>query len=160
MLFAIMSLPLVTVAYTIDMSNEEHNRIEESDKIQEQESQPTEGNTVLAGKYDHLFLKYSTQHGVSYELVRAISLCENTQQDTTLQSSLFYNFSDENLGIIEGERERSFGLVQINLDYNPTITLEQATNPDFSVNLLAEWISQGNASRWGCYTNGGYRKYM
>lgn len=167
---AIMSIPLLTVAYTIDMSNEEKNvEIEITNDVSidrwileertEEQVQASEGNTIL-GVYDHLFRKYSTQYGVSYELVRAISMCENTPQDPMLQSNLTYSFSKPSLGIIEGERERSYGIVQINLDYNPTITYEQATDPDFSAELLAKWISQGNAGRWGCYTNGGYRKYM
>lgn len=102
---------------------------------------------------------YAKKYNVSSRLMKAIISCENTEWNPTQQSNLRYNFTKAELGIFKGEREYSFGLVQINLHYNPNITYEQATDPEFSIELLAKWLSKGYHSRWGCYTGGGYLKY-
>lgn len=54
--------------------------------------------------------------------------------------------------------EDSWGLVQINLDSHPEITKEQALDTNFSINYLAENISDGNGRMWTSYRaikNGG-----
>ena len=54
--------------------------------------------------------------------------------------------------------EDSWGLVQINLDSHPEITKEQAINTNFSINYLAENISNGKGRMWSSYRaimNGG-----
>lgn len=50
-----------------------------------------------------------------------------------------------------GEREQSFGIAQINLPYHPTITKEQALDPDFSLDFMAREFSKGNQGLWTCY---------
>jgi len=47
-----------------------------------------------------------------------------------------------------GKRENSWGLVQINLDHNPQVTLEQALDPDFSLEFLASNLAQGRCKMW------------
>lgn len=46
--------------------------------------------------------------------------------------------------------ESSYGLVQINLKAHKNITIEQATDPDFAINFLAENLSQGRSYMWSC----------
>jgi len=47
--------------------------------------------------------------------------------------------------------EDSWGLVQINLDSHPEITKEQAINTNFSINYLAENISNGKGKMWSSF---------
>ena len=108
-------------------------------------------NKNNANKYDDIIIKYSNRYDVSYKLMNAIINCENRQRDPNLQSRLYYNFTRADLGIFKGEREYSFGLVQINRHYNPNISHEQATDPDFSIDFLAKNLSKGNGTWWACY---------
>lgn len=54
-----------------------------------------------------------------------------------------------------GKREDSWGLAQINLPHNPTITREQAIDPDFALTFISSHFAQDTrqqlASRWTCY---------
>jgi len=148
--------PLIAVAYTPDMMGEDFiAEIEEEEVVIS-----TEESNKSVGNYDHLFRNYAEQYGVSYQLVRAISMCENTMQDKDLQAQLYYNFTRAELGIYEGEQEASYGLAMINIHYNPTISIENASDPDFAIEFLAKNLSNGNKSWWSCYTNGGYLKFL
>ena len=53
----------------------------------------------------------------------------------------------------KGEREQSFGAVQINLPSHPGITQEMSEDPYFAVPWMAEQFAMWNASMWSCYTN-------
>ena len=70
--------------------------------------------------------------------------------DATAQSDHYSN----------GVRENSWGLAQWHLDSGndgftgQDITLEQATDPEYSVDLMASYFSDGRQSLWSCY-----RKY-
>lgn len=49
------------------------------------------------------------------------------------------------------ELEDSWGLVQINLEENPTVTKQEALDPEFALQFMAkEWVD-GNASHWTAY---------
>jgi len=48
-------------------------------------------------------------------------------------------------------REDSWGLVQINLKAHKTITKEQAIDPDFALNFLAENLARNNGRIWTCF---------
>lgn len=50
-----------------------------------------------------------------------------------------------------GDGGHSRGLVQIYDDFHPTITHEQAFNPEFAITFLAKNLSQGKGSLWSCY---------
>lgn len=52
-----------------------------------------------------------------------------------------------------GDFGHSRGLVQIHNLYHPTITDEQAFDPDFSVDFLAKNLSAGKGSLWTCWRN-------
>lgn len=50
-----------------------------------------------------------------------------------------------------GDSGKSFGLVQIHNPSHPSITQEEAINPEFAINFLAENLSKGRGSMWTCY---------
>lgn len=71
--------------------------------------------------------------------------CENRELDPKLQSRIINK---------KGEREKSYGLVQIHLPSHPNVSYTQATDPEFSVKFLAKNLSEGKGGMWTCY-----RKY-
>lgn len=97
----------------------------------------------------------SKEYGVSETIMVGIIDCESSW-DTTLQSKHLYSFSDPRRSIVKGERERSYGLVQIHLPDHPNVTLEQATDPEFAVDFLAKNIAQGRLGMWSCAELLGY----
>lgn len=101
---------------------------------------------------EELISTYSKEHDVSPDLMMAIMKCENDTFDPTRQSGITYSFNDPKRGIVKGETEKSFGLVQIHLPDNPNITYEQATDAKFSINFLAQSLSDGYGKRWSCYS--------
>jgi hypothetical protein len=52
----------------------------------------------------------------------------------------------------DGTPEPSFGLAQIDLDYHPNISYQQATDPDFAISYMAESMGKGIFSPWHCFT--------
>jgi len=94
---------------------------------------------------------FSTVYGVSYLVMINVILCENRELDPKLQSRLRYSFSDPSRGIYKGEREKSYGISQIHLPSHPNVTLEQATDTEFSVEFMAKAFSKGKQGMWSCY---------
>lgn len=76
------------------------------------------------------------KYGRNPDHLKAIIECES-QGSTTIQS-----FHKKN-----GVREDSWGLVQIHLPSHPTITKEQAIDPSFAIEFLAENIDEVT---WTC----------
>lgn len=74
------------------------------------------------------------QYNVSAEIMTKIISCESGFNENAL-----------------GDYGQSRGLVQIHKPSHPTITDEQAYDAEFSVNFLAEKLSQGQGSLWTCY---------
>ncbi len=50
-----------------------------------------------------------------------------------------------------GDQGHSFGLSQIHLPSNPTVTKEQAFDPEFAINFMAQEMSHGNSWKWSCW---------
>lgn len=71
--------------------------------------------------------------------------------DTTLQSHHNYTPTNVPKGYKVGDREQSYGLVQIHLPAHPTITKEQAQNPEFAVDFMAKNFKR-NPGMWTCYS--------
>jgi len=80
------------------------------------------------------------EYGVSAKVMVEIILCESNF-DADVQSRIINQ---------EGERERSYGLVQINTDYHD-VTREQAIDPEFAIEFLAEKLSKGKGYLWSCW---------
>jgi soluble lytic murein transglycosylase-like protein len=78
--------------------------------------------------------KYANQYGVNSQLMRDVVFCESGLNPNAV-----------------GDNGHSRGLVQIYDDYHPTISHEQAFDPDFALNFLAREMSQGNGHLWTCY---------
>lgn len=85
---------------------------------------------------------YAQQYNVNPKTMVSVMNCENKEWDTNLQSRIINK---------KGIREDSWGLVQIHKPSHPTLTHEQITNPDFSINFLAENLSKGKGNMWTCY---------
>ena len=97
-----------------------------------------------------LTMHYGAKYKVSYKDMYEVIKCETGGTfDPTIQSQVRYSFTDPDRGIVEGEREESYGIAQIHLKDNPDISIEQATDMDFSIRFMAEEFSKGNQSwRW------------
>lgn len=78
--------------------------------------------------------KYANQYGVNSQLMRDVVFCESGFNPNAI-----------------GDNGHSRGLVQIYDDYHPTISHEQAFDPDFALNFLAREMSQGNGHLWTCH---------
>ncbi len=50
-----------------------------------------------------------------------------------------------------GDNGYSFGLTQIHLPSNPSITKEQALDPTFALNFITDKFIQGHQKMWSCY---------
>lgn len=102
---------------------------------------------------DHLkslVRQISAKYGVSEsEMLRVIS-CENRDWNPKAQSRHRYKAGNR-WGQPVGSYEQSFGLVQIHLPDHPTITYEQATDPEFAITFMAKKFSEGRQSMWSCY---------
>lgn len=80
------------------------------------------------------------KYNVSAETMRKVIQCESTGS-TTIQSHWVKN----------GEREESYGLVQIHLPSHPHVTLEEAQDPKFAIEFLAKHLAQGQGKLWTCF---------
>lgn len=92
----------------------------------------------------------AAEYSVSAPLMEKMITCES-KWDTTIQSKHLYQYNKKRLGIVKGTRERSFGLVQINIDWNPQVTEKQAKDPVFAVDYLAKKLKQGKGDEWSCF---------
>ena len=97
----------------------------------------TENDTI------ELIRAKSVEYAVDPKLMMDIVRCEsgNDMSSTTIQSRHYKN----------GVREKSYGLVQINLPHNPDITYEQAIDPVFAIDFLAHQLAHNRAYLWSCY---------
>lgn len=85
---------------------------------------------------------YAEQYDVSPKTMISIINCENTNWDPTLQSRIVNK---------KGIREESYGLSQIYLPAHPNITKENAIDPDFSLDFMANNLAEKNGNIWTCY---------
>lgn len=116
--------------------------------------------------------KYANIHGVSSAKVKQIVICEapwliDKDGIYTYKGGRYYNENDAqsriryNAGQIArnpdwgevGEREKSFGPGQIHEPAHPNITREQAVDPDFTLDFMAEMIAEGKSGMWTCSGN-------
>lgn len=80
-------------------------------------------------------------------MIRTIN-CENDTWDIERQSELKYKKGNR-WGFSAGIYEKSYGLAMIHLPDHPYITREQATDPDFAIDYMAEHL--GRDVTWSCY---------
>jgi len=97
-----------------------------------------------------LVAKYSVEYKVSAKIMMAVIKCENTELDPDLQSRLKYK-KNNRWGKPAGSYEQSYGLVQIHLPDNPDVSYEEATDPEFAIEFLAQKLKTGRGGMWTCY---------
>lgn len=76
--------------------------------------------------------------------------CES-QYSPSIQSKHVYTETNVPRGYKVGDREQSFGLVQIHLPAHAHVSYAQATDPEFAVEFLARNLAVGNGWMWTCY---------
>lgn len=96
------------------------------------------GATHILPLLDAYSAKYGIYVGTLYDIIE----CETAHTfDPYIQSGHY----------IDGVRENSHGLAQINLTIHSDITYEQATDPDYAIEFLARNLSEGRTWMWACY---------
>lgn len=90
------------------------------------------------------------EYKVNAQTMLAVIGCES-QYQIDIQSHHTYHEGNVPKGYSVGDREQSFGLVQIHLPVHPNITKEQAIDPEFAVDFLAKNLSAGRGGMWSCY---------
>jgi hypothetical protein len=97
--------------------------------------------------------EYATRHGANAkEMYDTIAKCENKALNPNQQSGHRYDFNSPKRDIVKGDQERSYGLAMIHLPDHPTITLENATDPEFALEWMAKEFAAGRESQWTCHT--------
>ena len=85
--------------------------------------------------------QYGEQYHVDPHVMIKTINCEDTTWEPQKQSDI----------VKDGERERSYGLAQINIPSNPDVTIEQAQDPNFAIEWMAKEMSDGHSNKWSCY---------
>jgi len=83
-----------------------------------------------------LIAEIAIKYEVSQETITKVIACESGYNPNAI-----------------GDGGKSFGLVQIHLPSHPTISKEQALNPEFAVDFLGKKLSEGKGNLWTCYRN-------
>ena len=78
--------------------------------------------------------------------------CES-QYVIDIQSKHRYKKDRPHEGVYKGQREQSFGLVQVHLPAHPTVSKEQAIDPEFAIDFLAKNLAQGRGAMWSCWNS-------
>lgn len=76
------------------------------------------------------------QYNVSTSTITDVIACESSFNETA-----------------RGDGGYSRGLVQIHAKFHPQVTYEQAIDPEFAIDFLAEKLSKGQGYLWTCYRN-------
>ncbi len=88
-------------------------------------------------------VQLSYEYGISSKEMMAVLTCENKDFLPDLQS--WHKDSKSPNG-----REQSYGLAQWNIVHN-SITVEQAKDPEWSLNEMAKKLKEGKKSMWSCW---------
>lgn len=102
------------------------------------EAELPERQRMIRSKIEEVALAYNVNPDKMYG---TIAECENIPLDPDLQS---YHVSN-------GVREQSYGLAQIHLPSNPEVSKEEAQDPEFAIEFMAQKFQDGKAERWTCY---------
>lgn len=68
-----------------------------------------------------------------------------------VQSHHRYTATNVPKGYNVGDREQSYGLVQIHLPAHPHVSHDEAIDPEFATEFLARNLAAGRGSMWSCY---------
>lgn len=87
------------------------------------------------------------EYNVSAQAMKGIIACESGW-NPSIQSNHRYSATNAPVGFRPGDREQSFGLVQVHLPAHPHISKQQAKDPQFAIHFLAENLRAGRARMW------------
>lgn len=94
---------------------------------------------------------YAEKWGQSYSEMYRVVKCETAGTfDPTIQSFAYYTEDHPEWGVMAGDRELSFGLVQIHRPAHD-IVHELVIDPDFALDWMGKQWYNGNQSWWTCY---------
>jgi hypothetical protein len=154
-----IAILLIIVVYALIFPNIvlSQGKIDPTDPITEPIDTP-----LPVGKEHYLDMinYFAEKYSVSSSKMIKIMDCENRAYDPLLQSGIRYTAGqiarNPSWGEV-GDYEKSFGLVQIHLPaknkwQGKIITKEQAQDPEFSIEFLAERLSKGKGKMWTCYS--------
>ena len=97
-----------------------------------------------AGLHEKL-ITIAEAHGADQEEMYKTVKCETAGTfSTDIQSGYRYK---------NGKQEQSFGLAQIHLPDHPHVSKDEAKDPDFALNFMAEKFAAGQKHLWSCYRN-------
>lgn len=94
------------------------------------------GTVVTRNDINRIISRNAVIYGVETKIIQDVINCESG-----------FNPDAQNIT----EKEKSYGLVQINLLAHPTITEEQAKDPEFAVEFLAKNLAKNKGNLWTCY---------
>lgn len=77
---------------------------------------------------------YAKEYNVSEERMTKTIFCESSFNPNAI-----------------GDGGKSFGLSQIHLPSHPSVSKEEATNPQFAVEFMAQAFSKGQQKMWSCW---------
>lgn len=131
---------MLLIAFTIQ-AFEELAHINSVEYVQAWEK-PQIYEVMEGNEYALLMANIAERYEVDYDLMQYIVWCES-RFDSDIQSHYYQDYG----------REESFGLSQIHLRAHPHITVEQATDPVFALEFLAEHIKSDDVDHmWvNCY---------
>jgi len=96
-------------------------------------------------------LKKADAHNVSFDQMWNTIKCENESLNPDLQSQLKYEFDDTRRGIYVGMQEKSYGIAQIHIPDHPHVSIEEAKDPEFAIEFMANAFSNGKQVWWTCW---------
>jgi len=91
--------------------------------------------------------KVAAENGLSAQRMIDIISCENITWEPTRQSGLVYKKDNPKWGVKKGEREQSYGLVQIHVVDHP-VTVSQAKDAKFSIDYMAKLMKEQGTQPW------------
>jgi hypothetical protein len=100
---------------------------------------------------EQLVHKYAGKYKVSAKEMMGTIRCENSTLDPKLQSNHRYPKDSKKWKVKKGEREKSFGIVQIHLPDHSDVSYQQATDPEYSVEFMAKKFAKKRQHEWSCY---------
>lgn len=149
---------LIFLLIPVKVASEQEPHIAEVALAQEVQVEPSIKEKMIVADItertkivEQLVKAKAKQYGVSAEQMLTTIRCENKPLDPNKQSGHRYKFNSPKRKIVLGEQERSFGLVMIHLPDHPTVSLAEATDPEFAINFMAEKFAKGEQRAWTCW---------
>lgn len=139
--FGIILIPIGELHYMYSEAKEPVVYEVQKEEVKEQPVQVVVKINWTADRIKQAYREQAEKHNVSFEQMWKTVLCENPPLIPDLQSRW----------VVNGVREKSYGISQIHLPSWPNVSYEQAIDPQFSAEFMALRFSEGLAHRWTCW---------